>query len=307
MSENKFDARDFRRALSQFPTGVTVITTLDQAGAPVGVTASSFNSVSIDPPLILWSIDKGAYSLDAFSSTEHFAVNVLARDQVEASNRFASRGSDKFSGIEYGAGVGGVPVLAQYAAQFECKTWAVYEGGDHLILVGEVLAYRYDDAALPLVFARGSYAISNQHPASHGKGENKEEDFVSDYLLYLMREAYNRHSAALYPKLLAEGGVNPEEWRVLAALLGRQSMSFEELAPLVMQPVVALKQTADWMLDRGLLSLPDGETVLLTEQGAQLADRLQVIAKCHEADAMSALSETQARQLKDSLKLILKA
>ena len=134
MSQTEFDPKDFRRALSQFPTGVTVITTLDAEGNPVGVTASSFNSVSLDPTLVLWSIDKGAHSLAAFEKAEHFAVNILGRDQVATSNNFASRGQDKFANIDYSSGLGNAPLLTEFAAQFECKTWAVYEGGDHLIL-----------------------------------------------------------------------------------------------------------------------------------------------------------------------------
>lgn len=304
MSDTAFDIRDFRRALSQFPTGVTVITTLDGQGEPIGVTASSFNSVSIDPPLILWSIDKGAYSLETFQNTEHFAVNVLGRDQVDTSNRFASRGEDKFKDVAYSAGVGGSPILDNYAAQFECKTWAVYEGGDHLILVGEVLDYRYNDASAPLVFARGSYAVSSQHPvASQGDSEASGE-FVGDYLLYLLRETYNRFSAELYPKLQAEG-VNPEEWRVLAMLLDNGSMQIDSLAPLVMQPSVALRQTAEWMQDRGLVVLTASDQLALSAEGAALADKLLSIAKCHETDALSALPEEQARQLKDGLKAIL--
>ena len=122
MSNTEFDAKDFRRALSQFPTGVTVITTTDAEGNPIGVTASSFNSVSMDPTLVLWSIDKGANSLEAFEKAEYFAVNVLASDQVSTSNNFASRGEDKFANAQYSAGLGNAPILDHYAAQFECKT-----------------------------------------------------------------------------------------------------------------------------------------------------------------------------------------
>lgn len=304
MSDTAFDPRDFRRALSQFPTGVTVITTLDKEGEPIGVTASSFNSVSIEPALVLWSIDKGAYSLDAFQNGEYFAVNVLGRDQVDTSNRFASRGEDKFKDIPYSTGLGGSPVLDNYAAQFECKTWAVYEGGDHLILVGEVKEYRYNDASLPLVFARGSYAVSSQHPVAAKPGDAETGEFVGDYLLYLLRETYNRFSADLYPKLQAEGGVNPEEWRVLA-MLSDGAKSVAALAPLVMQPEVALRQTAGWMQDRGLLETVGNDILQLTEAGAALADKLLNIAKCHEADVLSALGEGQARQLKDNLRSIL--
>lgn len=306
MSGTDLDVKDFRRALSQFPTGVTVITTLDAEGKPVGVTASSFNSVSIDPPLVLWSIDKGAFSLESFSNAEHFAVNVLGSDQVETSNGFASRGEDKFKGVAYGAGVGGSPLLEEYASQFECKTWAVYEGGDHLILVGEVLKYRYDDSTAPLVFARGSYAVSSQHP-SMVKNPSVDDagEFIGDYLLYLLRETYNRYSAELYPKLKQECGVTPEEWRVLATLSVNEKMAIRDLAPLVMQPAVALRQTADWMVDKGYVQYQGADTLALTEAGGTLAVKLVGIAKAQEAQSLKSFTQEQSRQLKDSLKAIM--
>lgn len=300
-----FDLRDFRRALSQFPTGVTVITTNDKQGEPVGVTASSFNSVSIEPPLILWSIDKGAHSLAAFENAEYFAVNVLNRDQVDISNRFASRGEDKFKDINCHQGLGGAPLLTDYAAQFECKTWAVYEGGDHLILVGEVLDYRYNDNELPLVFARGSYSISSQHPSTVTYDTTEDSgEFLSDYLLYMLRESYNRFSTDLYPKLQAEGAVNPQEWRVLAMLRDHDAMKAEELAPLVMQPVAELLQTAEWLQDKGLVELIDDSFRLLPE-GVVLAEKLLKLAKQHEAEVLSALSEEQSLALKKGLKAVM--
>ena len=307
MSMQNFDVRDFRRALSQFPTGVTVITTNDEQGRPVGVTASSFNSVSVEPPLILWSIDKGAHSLGVFENSEHFAVNVLSRNQVDVSNRFASRGEDKFKDVIYSKGVGGSPLLNDYSAQFECKTWAVYDGGDHLILVGEVLDYRYNDSNLPLVFARGSYSVSSQHPSTV-KYDVKDEsgEFISDYLLYMLRESYNRFSSDLYPKLQAEGGVNPEEWRILAIICDHGPMTIDALAPLVMQPAVALIQTAEWMQDRGLVELTDGSLSLLPE-GASLASKLLCLAKQHEAEVLIALSEEQSSQLKNGLRAIMES
>lgn len=306
MSNQAFDARDFRRALSQFPTGVTVITALDKQGEPVGVTASSFNSVSMDPPLILWSIDKGAYSLETFQETEFFAVNVLNRDQVETSNRFASRGEDKFSGIDYSAGQGGAPVLADYAAQFECKTWAVYEGGDHLILVGEVVGYRYNDAQSPLVFARGSYAVSATHPQMAQSSTSAEAgEFVGDYLLYLLRETYNRYSQELYPKLQQECGVTPEEWRILALLADNEQMQISDLAPVVMQPEGALIETAGFMADKNLLTQV-GDSLALTAEGSVLAANLLNIAKVHEANMLAKLPEDQAALLKESLRAIIK-
>lgn len=308
MNIKKLDIRDFRRALSQFPTGVTVITTKDREGNPVGVTASSFNSVSMDPPLILWSIDKGAHSLETFEKAGHFAVNVLTRDQVTTSNGFASRGEDKFKGVDYSEGVGGCLLLKEYAAQFECKTWAVYEGGDHLILVGEVVDYRYNDASSPLIFARGSYAVSSPHPATAKPDTNSTtNELGSDYLLYLLRATYNRLSADLYAKILEQAEVNPEEWRVLAMLLENGPLQACELSVVVMQPEADLIQTAEWMQDRGFVEFQDDEKLSLTEDGKALAEKLLTIAQDHEAKALQALSADQAGQLKSALKTAMNA
>lgn len=305
---SQFDAKDFRRALSQFPTGVTVITTLDANGDPVGVTASSFNSVSIDPCLVLWSIDKGAHSLSAFENAEHFAVNVLGRDQVSTSNNFASRGEDKFANADYTAGLGGAPVIADCAAQFECKTWAVYEGGDHLILVGEVKEYRYNDGIEPLVFARGSYAVSAQHPEMVKRNAPEaaaEGDFVGDYLLYLLRESYQRFSADLYPKLKQECDVTPEEWRILARMINAPASKIADLEPIVMQPAVALRGTADFMVEKGLVNYLDADTLQITEKGSEVAAEMQKLATSEEDALLAQLSPEQSAVLKDSLKALI--
>lgn len=164
------DVIDLRRALGQFPTGVTVITTLDVTGSPVGVTASSFNTVSLDPPLVLWCVAKDAFSAEVFETAEYFAVNVLGDQQVDISNNFARQSEDKFNGVAFVPGKGGSPLLENTAANFECKTWKLYEGGDHTIVVGEVLGYQATESVTPLIFARGDYAVSTK-PRS---GKNKK-------------------------------------------------------------------------------------------------------------------------------------
>lgn len=157
MPPNSVDPREFRTALGAFCTGVTVITTCGPRGEPVGNTASSFNSVSLDPPLILWSLGRRAYSLKAYLSTDHFAVNVLRQGQEELSNRFARALDDKWSGIEYETWETGCPILPNALAVFECKTAYTYQGGDHVIFVGEVLRFDHDPHGIPLLFWRGNY------------------------------------------------------------------------------------------------------------------------------------------------------
>jgi flavin reductase (DIM6/NTAB) family NADH-FMN oxidoreductase RutF len=150
------DSAAFRRALGCFPTGIAVVTTIDAEGAPAGITVSSFNSVSLEPPLILWSIGLAAANFDIFAHAEHFAVNVLSMAEFALVARFAASGDGKFRGLVCRQGIGGVPVLPDFAACFECRTEHRYDGGDHLIIVGRVLAFEDHDKE-PLVFHRGQY------------------------------------------------------------------------------------------------------------------------------------------------------
>ncbi|WP_206199373.1 flavin reductase family protein [Parasulfuritortus cantonensis] len=148
------DPRALRQALGCFATGVTVVTTVTPDGRKVGVTASSFNSVSMEPPLILWSLSSRSPNLSAFRDGSHFAVNVLAASQVDLCNRFGRPLDDKFADLEVAAGLGGSPLLPGAVAQFECACEATYPGGDHLIILGRVLRFRWSEET-PLLFCQG--------------------------------------------------------------------------------------------------------------------------------------------------------
>jgi flavin reductase (DIM6/NTAB) family NADH-FMN oxidoreductase RutF len=163
MTPTDFDDRDFRNALGRFATGVTIVTTSTADGAPLGLTVSSFNAVSLQPPLVLWSLDRSSTTLAAFDEATHFAVNVLGADQVELSNRFAGRSEDKFADLACTVGAGGAPLLPDCVAYFECRTVHRYDGGDHVIFVGEVEAYRHGPGAA-LLFHDGRYCVAADHP-----------------------------------------------------------------------------------------------------------------------------------------------
>lgn len=160
----EFDPRDLRNAFSQFATGVTVVTTVTPDGERIGVTANSFTSLSMDPPLVLWCPGRHLKSLPAFEQATHFAINVLASDQHHLSGKFARGSSDKFDGVAVREGVAGIPVLEGTLATFECRTVARHEAGDHVIYVGEVQRYAHA-AADPLVFHGGSYHATRAHDA----------------------------------------------------------------------------------------------------------------------------------------------
>jgi flavin reductase (DIM6/NTAB) family NADH-FMN oxidoreductase RutF len=157
LAAKNFDCRAFRDTLGCFATGVTVITALTPAGVPIGLTISSFNSVSLDPPLILWSLSADSPSLEAFRSAAHYAVNVLSADQQAVSDNFAARTGDRFAGISTRTGAHGSPLIEGCCAYFECANEVQYPGGDHLIFVGRVEHFVQGEPVSPLIFHGGRY------------------------------------------------------------------------------------------------------------------------------------------------------
>jgi flavin reductase (DIM6/NTAB) family NADH-FMN oxidoreductase RutF len=155
-AKHHFDTRAFRNALGHFATGIAVVTTLGREGQPLGLTVNSFNSVSLDPPLILWSLARHLPLRPDFEACEHYAVNVLAEDQQWLSRRFAGREADKFAGVVVDLGLGGVPLLAGCCARFECRNTVRHPGGDHLVFISEVLRFDRAERA-PLLFHGGAY------------------------------------------------------------------------------------------------------------------------------------------------------
>lgn len=151
-----FDARAFRNALGSFATGVAVVTARDAEGRAVGLTVNSFNSVSLDPPLIVWSLAHHLPVRADFEACQHYAVNILAEDQQWLSQRFASREADKFAGVAVEPGLADVPLLLGTCARFECRNTLRHTGGDHIVFISEVLRFDRDDRD-PLIFHSGAY------------------------------------------------------------------------------------------------------------------------------------------------------
>ncbi len=152
----EFDSLHFRQALSQFATGVTVITTRLEDGSFRGLTASSFNSVSLDPPLVLWSLGTAANSLPIFSGNSHYVINVLNADQAYLAKLFSRRTDDPWDGVEYELSRTGMPILKGAIAWFECHNRSRYPEGDHVIFVGEVEECAFAPQA-PLIFHGGQF------------------------------------------------------------------------------------------------------------------------------------------------------
>src|ERR1700722_11441745 len=157
-----FDLRDLRNCLGTFVTGVTIVTTLDPAGNPVGITANSFSSVSLEPPLVLWSQALAARSFPTFRDAERFIINILAEDQQHLSTRFARAGEDKFASTSIRKGIGGLPIIDGCSAFLECVKVATYPGGDHAVQLGQVVNFERTELQ-PLAFHAGRYMVTRTH------------------------------------------------------------------------------------------------------------------------------------------------
>ena len=160
--EPSFSQREFRASLAMFATGVTVVTARTPAGELVGFTVNSFNSVSLSPPLVLWSLSQAASSMAALSTGSHYAINILAADQKALAERFAGKREERWTEVAFSEGASGAPLLDGAAASFECFNRSRYEEGDHVIFVGEVERCHHRAGAAPLLFHGGRFYT--EHP-----------------------------------------------------------------------------------------------------------------------------------------------
>ncbi|HEU0195790.1 MAG TPA: flavin reductase [Nevskiaceae bacterium] len=302
----------FREALGSFATGVAIVTTRAPDGQPLGLTINSFNSVSLDPPLVLWSLAKNAYSLPVFRAAPHWAVHVLAADQDALSARFARRGEDKFGGLDLEEGLGCVPLLRGCSARFQCRTTSQYEGGDHVILIGEVLAFDRVESA-PLVFHRGRYAHATRRDPSEGHPRvgHLAGSFSEDFVGYLLGRSHFRFFSQIRP-YLDEAGLTDMEFYVMSALTLRPRLSTRQMAA-TMQGVRAdqnRQQALAALAERGFARIdegPRGSVYALTASGRELALNLISAAKAVESQVLERLGPADSAVLKALLNRLLGA
>jgi len=303
------DLAEFRQALGSFVTGVTIVTTRTTDGVDVGLTANSFNSVSLDPPMVLWSLAKTAASLPAFQQAQHFAVHILAIDQEPLSNKFARKGEDKFSGLTLERGQGDVPLLPGCSARFECRTAHQYEGGDHIIFVGEVTSFE-NCARRPLAFHAGRYAAAASRSWS---GVRKKTDeavgtFNEDFLGYLIGRAHYQFYSRVRPHL-TRYGLSDVDHYILGLLGMGEGCTLHHLDSVVSytghRVSVELLQS---LSERGLLRLEGApgstQQIWLTDEGRSMLVQLSAEAKGVEAEIEQGLNEDEVRSLKQLLKKI---
>lgn len=304
MDERGFTQSEFRDALGSFATGVTIITARGADGAPVGMTASSFNSVSMDPPLILWSVAKTARSAASFRKAERFTVHVLAVDQTDLSNRFARQGGDKFAGIPYQDDVSGVPILDGVSARYDCKTWAVYEGGDHWIIVGEVMGMM-NSSKPALVFGRGAYSLSaplDALSASLRQGSDAKNE-IRELFQFQISQIFHTLVVQFHDVIL-QNGLSVEKWRVCSSLYGVDGIPFADLAQEAHLATSELRRLIDEMTQEGLCSVSGKDldhVVSETPAGHDIAQRLIALAKKQQDNILSPLSDDEKAKLKSAL------
>lgn len=259
----------YRRTLGEFATGVTVITTCVD-GTRYGMTSNSFASVSLRPSLVLWSIRRESQSFAAFEACSHFAVNVLAHDQMALSQRFAKSGPNKFDGVASRHGIEGSPLLDGSAASFECRRTQTFDGGDHLILLGQVERFSRFDRQ-PLLFSKGRYAIAADHPdVQLPAGTGGVAPLLDDerLLTSLLVRAYGTIASQLEKGRKTAGlGLSLMQARLLKAAQTHPCRTLEELQPELLLDFNASQNVLDSVVAQGLACADDRRRVKLTAAG----------------------------------------
>lgn len=298
------DEREFRTALSSFATGVTIVTAAGEEAA-VGMTASSFNSVSMNPPLVLWSVTKTTPSAEQFRCAAHYSIHVVGAEQQALAMQFATSGIDKFSGVEYSTDEHGVPQLSQCVARFDCKQWAVYEGGDHWIIVGEVLNLEKSNAE-SLVFCEGAFGTINpirqsgDHPADQ---HSDIESPVDHLLLYNLARAYRQMSRQFHASV-RDSGLTIPQWRILASLYGRVERDFADLQQRTFLDKDALDDAITVLAREGLCQRKTGgQRITGTESGHERVRHLFDLGRAQE---LQAADETTLTHLIEQLALVVR-
>lgn len=289
MTASAIDGRAFRQALGAFATGVTIVTTRDVEGRPVGLTANSFNSVSLDPPLVLWSLALNSQNLPAFRQAPTWAVHILAASQEDMSRRFATRGSDKFADIEFEHGPGGAPLLNDCAARFLCKATFEYEGGDHAIFVGEVLDLSLAEGP-PLIFHGGRYGRLAP-PAQYVAPAELEND--GEFGRFFVGHLLGRAHQIAFEDVRREyrrRGLKASEYTVIASLGLGEGCSTDELVARAARGGVELPEAPiDRLIARGEIVAENGR-LHLTDSGKRLLAQLVAVAQASQLRIEKALS-----------------
>lgn len=305
---DEIDGRALRQAFGKFTTGVTIVTA-DVAGKRVGMTANSFSSLSLDPPLVLWSVRKTSTNYEDFLVAKHFAVNVLSTSQIELSQRFAKSSETKFEGVTHGVGVGGSPIFEDATAIFECATDAVHEAGDHIIMIGRVEKVSLSDQR-PLVFSEGRYSASIEHPSSRtprptglgGEGSDPLHQFISVLLL----RAYNRMSDEMAEIHEAED-ISKNESRILNMVCTWPGRTLAQLMPRIYLTELAAEDTLQELVGKGFVQVAADGALQVTAAGKDKSDRLMARMAALEGRFLKDIPDVKVELLRHMLEDIIEA
>ncbi|MGD9945141.1 MAG: flavin reductase, partial [Burkholderiaceae bacterium] len=294
------DPKLLRTALAAFATGVCVITTRSAERGDVGLSANSFNSVSLDPPLILWSLARTASAMAAFVATRHFAVHILSSDQAHLSRQFAAKGIDRFEGVALERNEFETPLLKDCAARFECEMKYQYEGGDHVIFVGQVL--RFTTAPMPpLVFHSGRYSEVAEMVAAFPLSDPESPMAATD-LSYLIWRAFMQFRRRYYDKRV-ELQLSASDSYLLQLLATRQGQTVGELDMAVRFTGKSCSPAdAQDLRARGLVScdtpVVQSTPLNLTEKGSTMVRELRHASATAERGLLSQLPPADGHRLK---------
>lgn len=298
------DARAFRRALGNFTTGVTVITAQNSQGQKVGITANSFNSVSLDPPLVLWSLAKDSGSFSVFESASHFAVNILSSDQIALSNHFSQPQKDKFAAVNWEAGTGNCPLLPDCSGRFQCESYERIDAGDHWIFLGKVVAFD-DFGRAPLCYHQGSYSIVSAHPGMD-KDQNKispgsmPQGRLRESVYFLMLRALHNYQSSYLPKQEALG-TSISEARAIAFLSDNPELFADGIPEFTNTPQSEVVEILENLRNRGWLAQA-GSGYALTDKGQLKAAELWALADSQVDTIFKDLSDAEMAQFKQILR-----
>ena len=294
------DSRGFRQCLGQFSTGVTVVSA-DHRGVRAGVTANSFSSLSLDPPLILWSINKTSRAFPVFSAAKHFAVNILAEDQVQVSQRFSSKEEDKFATIDWYRGQNGAPLIRGTAGRIECTTEALHEGGDHLLIIGRVTRFEREERR-SLIFSQGRYSIGLDHPvlrpdtATAGSKLHSAETTLGALVFkahLVSSRSFDAGRAAL--------GLSIGEGRVLYVLSEHDALPIDALVGYANLPGQTIEDALADLSAKGAVQRDISGAVSLTAKGRELRATVRERSRAREAEMLEPIAPDHLAIAKDVL------
>ena len=293
------DPKALRRCLGHFATGVAVVTTRHE-GMDRGITVNSFTSLSLDPPLVLWCLARTSRSFPAFTASEHFIINILAADQVIVSNRFAFREGEDFpQDVPFSRAVGDVPLLDGSSAHFVCRKTDQYDGGDHLVLIGEVVNFGGSDRP-GLVYQKGQYAIADSHPSAvANSGANPLEGFL-DSTVRPGLERITQRFEAYFDNELRDAAIDSQESRVIGLLLTNDGLDAEQIANLSLISGSSLNETLGSLMAKDMIT----ENQLhysLTDSGRTLASSLSEKLRAYKANALGPIAPAEAEALQRML------